>query len=95
MFQVNRPTLKQVETLKYLGVAYTSDGRQDEKFDIRIVKTSAIMRVLCYSVVMKGELSKKTKALSFQNSFVPILTYGHESWVMTERVRSQVQASSG
>ena len=25
--------------------------------------------------------------------FVPILTYGHESWVMTERMRSQVQAS--
>ena len=25
--------------------------------------------------------------------FVPILTYGHESWVMTERVRSEVQAS--
>ena len=24
---------------------------------------------------------------------VPILIYGHESWVMTERVRSQVQAS--
>ena len=25
--------------------------------------------------------------------FVSILTYGHESWVMTERVRSLVQAS--
>ena len=25
--------------------------------------------------------------------FVPILTYGHESWAMTERVRSQMQAS--
>ena len=24
---------------------------------------------------------------------MPILTYGHESWVMTERERSQVQAS--
>ena len=25
--------------------------------------------------------------------FVPILTYVHESWVMTERMRSEVQAS--
>ena len=25
--------------------------------------------------------------------FVPILTYGRESWVVTERVRSQLQAS--
>ena len=29
----------------------------------------------------------------FKIVFVPILTYGHESWVMTERVRSLVQAS--
>ena len=36
---------------------------------------------------------KKSKAHNFQNSFVPILTNGHESWVMTKRVRSQVQAS--
>ena len=28
-----------------------------------------------------------------QTAFVPILTYGHESWVITERVRLQVQAS--
>ena len=30
--------------------------------------------------------------LIFKTVFVSILTYGHESWVMTERVRSQVQA---
>ena len=29
-------------------------------------------------------------ALNFQNSFVLIFNYGHESWVMIERVRSQV-----
>ena len=51
------------------------------------------MRALHYSVVMKRELSKKAKLLIFKAVFVPILTYGHESWVMTERMRSQVQAS--
>ena len=34
---------------------------------------------------------KKGKGFNFQN-IVPILTYGHESWVKTARVRSQVQA---
>ena len=41
-------------------------------------------------IVEKGE------ALNFQNSFCPhshLWSIGHESWVMTERVRSQVQAS--
>ena len=51
------------------------------------------MRALHYSVVMKREFSKKLKLLIFKTVFVPILSYGHESWVMTERVRSQVQAS--
>ena len=51
------------------------------------------MRALHYSIVIKRELSEKAKLSIFKTVFVPILTYGHESWVMTERVRSQVQAS--
>ena len=93
VLQVNGATLKQVEKFKYLGVAFTSDGRQDEELDTRIGKASAVMQALHYSVVMKRELSKKAKLSIFKAVFVPILTYGHESWVMTERMRSQVQAS--
>ena len=51
------------------------------------------MRALHYSVVMKRELSKKAKLLIFKIVFVPIFTCGHEFWLMTERVRSQVQES--
>ena len=51
------------------------------------------MRALHYSIVMKRELSKKAKLSIFKADFVPILTYGHESWRMTERGRSQMQAS--
>ena len=49
-------------------------------------KASAVMRTLHYSFVMKRELSKKTKISIFKAVFVPILTYGHESWEMTEEV---------
>ena len=93
VLQVNGATLKHVEKFKYLGVAFTSDGRQDEKLDTRIGKASAVMRALHYSVVMKRESSKKAKLSVVKAVFVPILTNGHESWVMTERMRSQVQAS--
>ena len=93
VLQANGATLKQVEKFKYLGVAFTSDGRQDEELDTRIGKASAVMRVLHYSVVMTRKLSKKAKLSIFKAVFVPIITYGHESWVMTERMRSQVQAS--
>ena len=80
MLQVNGATLKQVEKFKYLGVAFTSDGRQDKELDTRIGKASALMQALHYSVVMKRELSKKVKHSIFRTVFVPILTftYGHE-----------------
>ena len=61
VLQVNGATLKQVEKFKYLGVAFTSDGRQDEELDTQIGKTSAVMRALHYLVAMKRELSKKAK----------------------------------
>ena len=94
VLQVTKATLKQVEKFKYLvGVAFTSDGRQDEALDTRIGKASAVMRALHYSVAMKRELSKKAKLSTFKAVLVPIPTYGHESQVMTRRVRSQVQAS--
>ena len=49
------------------------------------------MRALHNLVVMKRELSKEAKLSIFKTVFVPVLTNSHESWVMTERVRSQVQ----
>ena len=47
------------------------------------------------SIVLKRDLCSvyKSKVFCFQISFVSILTYGHEYWVMTERVRSRVQAA--
>ena len=93
VWQVNGATPKQLEKFKYLGVTFKSEVRQDEELDTRIGKASAVMQALHYSVILKRELSKKAKLSIFKTAFVPILTYGHESWVMTKRVRSQVQAS--
>ena len=42
---------------------------------------------------MKRKLSKKANLSVFKTVFVPILTNGNESWVMIERVQSQVLAS--
>ena len=54
VLQVNGVTLKKVKRFKYLGVGFTSDGKQDEELDIRIDKASAVIRALHYSVVMKS-----------------------------------------
>ena len=95
--QLNGATQKQAYKFKYFGVAFTSDGRQNEELDIRFGKAIAIMRTLHYSVVVKRKLSKKRKAINFRSSLCPfspaVSLYGHGNLVITERVRSQVQAS--
>ena len=92
MLQVNEATMKQLQKFKFLGVVFTTDGRQGEELDTRIGKASAVMRALHYSVVKKRELSKRQSAQFSKHVFITIFTYGHESLVMIERVRSQLQA---
>ncbi|KAK3541945.1 hypothetical protein QTP86_008164 [Hemibagrus guttatus] len=45
------------------------------------------------SVVVKKELSREAKLSIYQSIYAPTLTYGHELWVMTERIRSRIQAA--
>ena len=77
--QVGGVSLKQVKKFKYLGVAFTSDGRQDEKLDVPSSKASVVMRALHHSVVLKSELLRNIKLSVFNSIFVPIFIYRHES----------------
>ncbi|KAK3506456.1 hypothetical protein QTP70_000619 [Hemibagrus guttatus] len=86
--QVGGEVLPQVEEFKYLGLLFTSEGRMDREIDRRIGAAAAVMRSMYRSVVVKKELSRKAKSI-----YVPTLSYGHELWVMTESVRSRIQAA--
>ena len=90
---VDGVALKQVEKFKYLGSTFASDGKWDTEINIRIGKAGAVMRELYRTIVAKRELSIRAKLAVFKAIYVPTLIYGHESWVMTERMRSQVQAA--
>ncbi|KAK3530440.1 hypothetical protein QTP86_024352 [Hemibagrus guttatus] len=91
--QVEGEVLPQVEEFKYLGVLFMSEGRMDREIDRRISAVAAVMRSMYRSVVVKKELSRKAKLSIYQSIYIPTLTYGHELWVMTERVRSRIQAA--
>ena len=70
--QVGGISLKQAEKFEYISVAFASDGRQDEELNVRSGKTSAMMRALHHSVVLKWELPRKAKLSLFKSVFVPI-----------------------
>ena len=82
-----------MEEFKYLGFLFTSEGRLEHETDRQISAAAAVMRSLYRSVVVKRELSRKAKLSIYRSIYVPTLTYGHELWVMTERIRSRIQAA--
>ncbi|KAK3544419.1 hypothetical protein QTP86_011157 [Hemibagrus guttatus] len=84
--QVGGEVLPQVEEFKYLGVLFMSEGRMDREIDRRIGAAAAVIQSMYRSVVVKKEPSRKAKLSIYQSIYAPTLTYGHELWVMTERV---------
>jgi len=65
---------------------------EGQEIDTRIGKADAVLLELYRCVATKQELSNVVKLSVFKSIFVLILTYGHESWVTTERILTQVQA---
>ena len=90
---INGTPLDQVEKFKYLGVEFPNDARLDCEIDRRIESASAILCSLYRSVVTKKEVSRRTKMAIFNAVYRPALIYGHEQWVMTERIRSRIRAA--
>jgi len=66
---------------------------ESKELDTRIGKVNTILHEFYILVVTKWELSNTAKLSVFKSVFVPIHTDRHESWVMTERVQSQVHAA--
>ncbi|KAF7652554.1 hypothetical protein LDENG_00095270 [Lucifuga dentata] len=91
--QVRGESLPQTEEFKYLGLLFMSEGRMEREIDRQIGTASEVLRTLYRTVVVKRELSQKARLSIYQSIYVPILTYGHELWVVTEKTRSWIQAA--
>ncbi|XP_036950584.1 uncharacterized protein LOC119017743 [Acanthopagrus latus] len=92
LLQVGNESFPQLKEFKYLGVLFTSEGMMGREIDQRVGAAGAVLHALHHTFVMKRELSGKAKLSIYRSIFVPTLTYGHERWVMTERMRSREQA---
>ena len=57
------------------------------------VKQVLFCKIYTIQLYKKGSYRERKKLSMFTSIFVPILTYGHESWVINEKVRSLIQAS--
>lgn len=84
--------LKLVEEFKYLGV------KVDEKCHM---ETEIRYRIQCYSnnlgilhpLMREKLIPRQVKAIIYKTILRPVLTYGSETWTLTDRMKSKIQAA--
>lgn len=74
-------------------VLFMSESRVELETDWQIGVLSAVMQALYQTIVVKRKLSWRAKLLIYQLIYFPTLTDGHKLWIVTERVRWQMQAT--
>ena len=91
--EVDGRKLQQVTVCKYLGVNIQDSGRQEAEINERVTAAVRAYHAMSNSFVGKREVSRRTKLSVYRSIYCPILTYGCESWVMTNTMKSKLQAA--
>ena len=84
--------LHQCRNFKYLGVMFCDENKAELEINNRINKFNNNFHLL-YPLLKDRNIPKKVKIVIYTSILRPILTYGHESWTLTSRTRSQIQAA--
>lgn len=90
--EVNGKKIEQVKSIKYLGVKLDGNGQQDIEIAARIESAANVYHAPKNGFISKREISVKAKMSVYKTVFVPILTYGCESWVLTKRHKTKIQS---
>lgn len=88
---VKSDLLPRTKEFKYLGVLFTSDGENEAQDGL--AEFCSISSNVDWTAVWKRELSQKIRLLISQSIYVPNLTSGPKLLVVTERIRSWIQAA--
>ena len=84
--------LNQVTTFKYLGCITGSNGHTDEEINGRISKMSQNVGMM-YRLLKDRHVPKTAKLMIHMTNLRPILLYGHESWILTKKLKSKSTAA--
>lgn len=91
--QVEGVKIEQVQVFNYLGIAIEESGRNEIEIAERVKKTNNVYFALNKGFINKKEISRNTKMKVYKTIYRPILTYGSESWVLSKRQKSTIQAA--
>ena len=90
--QIEGENIEQVTTFKYLGVNIEQTGSIELEIAERITKTNKLYYAINKGFTNRTEISRHTKMKVFKVIYRPILTYGSESWILTQRQKSKITA---
>ncbi|KAK9688562.1 hypothetical protein QE152_g35232 [Popillia japonica] len=74
------------------GPVLDSQGNQQQEIKERIKAAAKVYALLNKSFIGRKEVSRKTKLNIFKSIYLPTLTFGAETWVLTKRQASSIQA---
>ena len=75
-----------------VGVLFPQDNTQEKAVNESIQKTNANLNLL-YPLLKDKNIPTQCKMTIYTTILKPILIYGAEAWVMTERLKSKVNAA--
>ena len=75
--------ITQVYEFKYLGYLFTAENDQIPNVEQRIGRADAVFRSLRH-IWQSNKLPPTLKRRIYAGSVVSVLTYGHETWQLTE-----------
>lgn len=89
--ELNGEPLKIVRNFRYLGSEIADDGRISYEITRRLQKGGNFYQTVKH-LICDGKIPEKAKIMMYKMYYVPIMLYGAETWTMTEREWSRMQA---
>jgi hypothetical protein len=89
---VNGHTLKETNTFVYLGSKLSSDNLIEVEINNRIAKFTKNVHCL-FPLLKEKAIPKDVKICIYTTILRPVLLYGAETWTLTKRLKSKLQAS--
>lgn len=89
---IGQDKLNQVENYTHLGVNVGSDNMQEVEINNRIAKYNSNVGMM-YPLLRDANIPTKCKVTIYQSILKPILLYGSETWSLTKKTESKLQAA--
>ena len=89
---INGHKLKETNSFVYLGSKLSSDNLIEVEINHRIAKFTKNVNCL-YPLLREKAIPKQVKICMYTTILRPVILYGSETWTLTKRLKSKIQAA--